>query len=60
MTVAEMIEKLKTFPQDLPVCIDAADGMPDEGLAEKIERSKGGAYYPVGCRWSDGDFLQIG
>lgn len=61
MTVAELIEKLKTFPQHLTVCLadwNEEYAEPDEGVAETIEIVNG--EYSGNEDDIKGDFLQIG
>jgi hypothetical protein len=68
MTVADMIIKLKTLPQDLPVCV--ADWneeylAPSEKQAEEIEVKRNQQYHSRDLdttedRYVKGDFVQIG
>ena len=61
MTVAELIEKLKTFPQGLTVCLkdwNEEYQEPDEGAAETMGVEQG--EYSGNEDDFKGEFLQIG
>ncbi len=63
MTVAELIEKLGTYPQDLPVCLGDWQEQYAESSARQAEKIsvETGEYWPGrSCGLVSGEYLQIG
>lgn len=67
MTVAQLIEKLQTMPQHLPVCLSDWQEMyyrPSEKQAEIITLQKDSEYAAAGSLsqydTTKGDFVQLG
>ena len=62
MKLKEFIEKLKTFDQELPVCLDDWNEQyqaPNESVAEKMEESSG-KYGNKDNKYVTGRYLCIG
>lgn len=55
-TVAELIEALKSFPQDLPVLVSGYETGYENLVPPKVEKLK---HYPDKKYW-DGEFQEVG